>query len=499
MRAALLARVSTEGQAAEARHSLPAQLSALRLRCEREGWVVVREFVAPGETASTNDLARRPVLRELMEAAERREFDVVVFHESSRLARDEELAHWLINRMESFGIRLVNASKDVDYHDAEGRFLYSIDAGLDAYWSRKMSSHIKKGKRQAFEEGRSVGSLPFGYVRDEERQVVVVPVEAEAVRWAFAARLRGVGPSKLAEEFNRRGLSPRSRQGYSGFTTSSMQSLLENDFYAGFVRHRGERRPGIHEAVISEGLWSQVQSIRRRPSPAARREDGGLLVGLVSCSDCGGPVWSSSSGPRSFRKAFYREAAKLQLRECVSAGASWRCEEPDAQVEALVRALGLDEEWLASAAEAASVMREGADPAVERGRLEQERHRATNAYVAGALGEPQWRALLARIERDLSQLPSAPLTVMSGAMALRSFAEVWDGMVLGERREAVKAVLASVSLDMRGRRVLVEPREGYGELFAHRVGGVVTPPAGAGVSFYASPFYRVEDLIKGVA
>ncbi len=49
-------------------------------------------------------------------------------------------------------------------------------------------------------------------------------------------------------------------------------------------------------------------------------------------------------------------------------------------------------------------MQEGADPEQERGRLEQERQRATNAYVAGALGEPQWRQLLARVERELAQL-----------------------------------------------------------------------------------------------
>ncbi len=61
-------------------------------------------------------------------------------------------------------------------------------------------------------------------------------------------------------------------------------------------------------------------------------------------------------------------------------------------------------------------------------------------------------------------------------MTLKSFAEVWDGMVLSERREAVKVVLDTVALDMRGRQDFVEPAEGYGELFAHRAGGVATPP-----------------------
>lgn len=78
MRVALLARVSTERQAGEERHSLPAQLRSMLDRAGREGWEVVRTFEAPGESASTRDLNKRPVLRELVEAARRREFDLVV-------------------------------------------------------------------------------------------------------------------------------------------------------------------------------------------------------------------------------------------------------------------------------------------------------------------------------------------------------------------------------------------------------------------------------------
>ncbi len=500
MRAALLARVSTAEQADEGRHSLPAQLEAMRARCAREGWTVVREFVAPGESAATHELMRRPVLAEMVQAAEAGEFDVLVFHESSRLARDEELAHWLINRMERFGVRLVNASKDVDYHDAEGRFLFAIDAGLDAYWSRKVSAHVRKGKRQAFLEGRPVGSLPFGYERDADGEVRIVEVEAEAVRWAFEERSRGMGPTEVAREFNRRGLRPRSRLGYGQFTVTGVQAILENDFYAGWVRHRGERRQGIHPAIVSEELWHEAQSARHRTSPRAWRGDGGLLVGVVWCADCGGPVWSSGGGYGEWRQPYYREASVLQLRECAQAGANWRCSEPDAQVAEVVRSMGLDEDWLAAAVESARVMRDGVDAAQERNRLEAERQRVTNAYIAGVLGEPQWRWQLARIERELGRLPSAPLTVMSGALELRNFAGLWDQMLLKERRDAVKAVFARVTLEMGRKRVWLTPRDGYGELFEHRATVVDLGTERAGVRFYNSaPAYPVEALIRGAA
>lgn len=69
MRAALMARVSDASQGGD-HQSIPAQLAAMRARCTREGWTVVREDVAEGESAYTADLRKRPVLRSVVEAAE---------------------------------------------------------------------------------------------------------------------------------------------------------------------------------------------------------------------------------------------------------------------------------------------------------------------------------------------------------------------------------------------------------------------------------------------
>ena len=50
-RCVILARVSKPDQAEEEHKSLDAQLRLARERAAREGWVIVREYVAPGESA----------------------------------------------------------------------------------------------------------------------------------------------------------------------------------------------------------------------------------------------------------------------------------------------------------------------------------------------------------------------------------------------------------------------------------------------------------------
>src|SRR4029453_18962823 len=84
MRAALYARVSTLDQEPEN------QLAELRRYCEARGWTAM-EFVDRGVSGSKD---RRPALDELIAAAKRRKFDVVVCWRLDRLGRN--LRHLIV-------------------------------------------------------------------------------------------------------------------------------------------------------------------------------------------------------------------------------------------------------------------------------------------------------------------------------------------------------------------------------------------------------------------
>jgi len=261
--------------------SLDAQRRVLTDRCRREGWTVVREFVGEGESAFTNDVRKRQTILNLRSDAEARAFDVLLVHDLSRFARDEELGHSIYNLLERCDIALVNASSDIDYLTAEGRIMLSLDLGLGSYWSRKMSFHIKKSKRERFERGLHVGDAPFGYRRGASNKEPLLPesAEAEAIREAFRDYVAGAGYTEIARRWNALGLRPHSKRGKSVFTASAVQSVIENDYYAGFVRYKDERKRGAHEAVISEELWLAAQAkVRRQPTHA---REPWLLAGAL--------------------------------------------------------------------------------------------------------------------------------------------------------------------------------------------------------------------------
>jgi DNA invertase Pin-like site-specific DNA recombinase len=495
MRAAILARVSTGEQATDDRHSLPEQLRAIRERCRREGWDVVATFEAPEESASVRSIVKRPKLRELVEAARRREFDLVLFHESSRLARDEELAQWLINELQEVGVRLVESDRPADFfYTVDGRFMYGLNSGLNAWQRRNHGEQVAKGKQGRFERGLHTGDLPFGYVMqlrespDGTRTVATdLPAapdetEASAIRLAFEDTAAGVSQLEICERWNAVGLRPHSKQGATYFTPSGIASILENDFYCGYIHHKGERRRGAHEPILTEELWLAVQMRKRRSTRSTRARSPRLLSGLARCSECGGPIWlTAPTGADGRTRAYYRETSRARASNCVNAGTLWRADEADQLVGSVVRTMSADADWIASIDRDARRLE--ADSCVEsqRDELKEERRRLGLAFMAKVFDEREFHRLAAALDARIARLPTALRTsVLLMSTKLRNVGQVWDVLNDDERRTSCRLLFEKVQIDTRAKMLWLKPWPEAEELFAMRRRYVLSlaPPAG---------------------
>lgn len=412
-------------------------------------------------------------------AAEAGEFDLLVVHELSRLARDQELGQ----HVEALDIRIVSATDQTDYSTPEGRGMYDLHMSLSAHWSRKMAQHIGKSKAEQFERGLPAGSLPFGYTRAMAKDVPeIVPSEAAALRKAFTDRANGKGYSAIGEDLDAAGMRPRSRQGYTRFTVSSVQSLSENPFYAGFVTHKGERHRGVHEAIVSQEEFAAAQNVRRH-QPRHGSSPAALLAGIARCAACEGPIWTSTTGAKAHRVTSYREPAHKQFRHCPNARTMWNAAEPDRQVDAVFRVMGIDDEWITKRKREAQSDRPSM-PA-RRKELEAKRGRATDAYIEGGISALEWRTRTAAIERQLRDLPrERPAPAIASLETIRSWGQLWDKMLLSERRQVIAMATEEVAIDTRGKSLFLKPRAEFVEVFAHRRAAladrilVELPPAG---------------------
>jgi DNA invertase Pin-like site-specific DNA recombinase len=154
LRVALYARVSTKD-----RQDTENQLHQLREFCTKQGWQIVQEFTdhASGKRSD------RPKFQQMLEAASKRQFDVLVFWSLDRLTREGALATLrYLELLTQYGVGYRSFTET--YLDSIGPFRDGVVAilGCIARQERqRISERVLAGLARAKREGTQSG-LPFG-------------------------------------------------------------------------------------------------------------------------------------------------------------------------------------------------------------------------------------------------------------------------------------------------------------------------------------------------
>ncbi len=143
-RAALYARVSTDdkGQDPET------QLRQLRDYAARRGFAVAAEFVDVG-SGTRND---RPQYKHLMEAARRREVDVVLVWRYDRFARSTQALVNALLEFRALGVDFISHQENVDTATAQGELVFGLMASLAQSESALIGEQLRAGMRPPIPE-----------------------------------------------------------------------------------------------------------------------------------------------------------------------------------------------------------------------------------------------------------------------------------------------------------------------------------------------------------
>jgi DNA invertase Pin-like site-specific DNA recombinase len=153
MRAAIYARVSLE----DGRQTVENQRQQLAAFCERMGWQVMSEF---HDNKSGKSLDR-PGFKRMIESASRREFDVLVFWDLSRLSRGGVVeVLQVLQQLKGWGVAY--RSLQEAYLDSLGPFsevVVSLLASIAKLEREKIRERTLAGLARARKQGR-VGGRP---------------------------------------------------------------------------------------------------------------------------------------------------------------------------------------------------------------------------------------------------------------------------------------------------------------------------------------------------
>jgi site-specific DNA recombinase len=326
VRTVIYARFSSDNQNPR---SVADQVELCRERAAREGWPVVAVF----EDAAISGAAgigesQRPGLNAMLRLVEAGGIDQVLAEATDRVSRHVADAHLIRERIEFAGARLFTL-----FDGTVTPMIGLIKGFTDAQFRTDLAARVKRGQRGMIVQGRSAGSVSFGYRRanrlDEKGDLVrglreIDPEPAEIVTRIFQEYAAGQSARAIAGRLNAEGVPPPKR-GYWHTTTISGDNknghgILRNQLYIGKLIYgrtravlnpnsrRRQMRPNTDDApveqsvphlrIIDDALWGQVQdqlADRGGQRPERQRRAKHLLSGLGTCGVCGSP-WTKCSG-----------------------------------------------------------------------------------------------------------------------------------------------------------------------------------------------------------
>ena len=291
--AAIYARYSSSNQRDA---SIEDQLRICRDYCAKNGLTVVQEFCDRALTGRTD---QRPAFLQMVAAAERKAFKVLVLYAMDRLSRDKYDLIYYKRRLGKAGVSLVYVTQPIG-EGAEARLMESLLEGMAAYYSENLARSVRRGlEGNALKGIVTTGFAPFGYRLTPERRLIPDPAAAPAVQLIFERYARGDSRRAIADELNAHGFRTVHKR---PFTPHSLDTILRNEAYLGTYSWGTVRVDNNHAPLISRNLYDQVQRTIERTAAArarAKAKDDYLLSGKFYCAACGALMIGDSGTARN--------------------------------------------------------------------------------------------------------------------------------------------------------------------------------------------------------
>jgi site-specific DNA recombinase len=333
MRAALYARFSTDKQS-EA--SIDDQHRVCERIADRHGFAVTARF---SDRAISGGTTSRPGYQQLLAAARRGEFDVIVAEDTSRLWRNLAEQSPRLAELSDMGCAVV--THDLDTRQESATIMGAVGGAMAEQYRREIGRRTRRGLEGLARKAKPTGGRSFGYRAANESgtgQVEIDEAQAVIVRRIFRDFAEGLSAKAIATALNRERVPPPGSSwnrvaSSRGWVTSAIAGdskrglgILNNELYLGrviwnrfrWVRSAADssKRKCIPNAkaewivrdesrlrIVTDEVWKSAKAKQRqrqhvigeRISAGIAKGNAGrtgrgpryLFSGLLRCSHCG--------------------------------------------------------------------------------------------------------------------------------------------------------------------------------------------------------------------
>ncbi len=313
---ALYARVSSDRQDVDL--SVAAQLRALHDYADKNGYLVVREYIDEAESGRTAD---RPQFRKMLDEASKPEapFHEILVWKFSRFTRKREHAVAFKSMLRRKGVRVVSITEHAD-DTPTGKLMEAIIESVDEFYSENLAQEVTRGMREAASRGFWMTTYaPYGYRRlyvqdgvKRRPRLELNPPHDAVVRRIFDLTLQGRTTLDILKTLNAEGIPSSHGKRWS---KTVIHKILINEAYTGTLVWGTNAKDGqdpvrvedAFPAIVSHEEFQRVRKLLAARAPAVthprRAASPYLLSGLAKCETCGKAL--SASEAKSGKYTYY--------------------------------------------------------------------------------------------------------------------------------------------------------------------------------------------------
>ncbi len=251
---------------------------------------------------------------------------IIIAKDLSRIGRHSASVQLFLEKAREYGSRVITLGENCDTDIESSQQYVGIHTWANEHMIRETSRKIRDSINTTQKEGKVLGNVPYGYIKDDKQKYVyyVDEVTAPYVKLMFNLYINGQGVGKIARtltEMNvptpsvmRKIRAEQNGKKYNGkfsaiWETGVVSRIIRNDFYIGTLTLNKTRRrtingkaikqtkdemyifPNSHSPIIDMATWKLAQEIcdKRRETDyrGMKKSRRNIFAGSLICADCG--------------------------------------------------------------------------------------------------------------------------------------------------------------------------------------------------------------------
>ena len=240
-------RVSTDGQCADDKFGLEVQREQIIEYCSKNDMNILKWYTDEGESGAKE----RPGFDEIVYGeVSNPPYEAVIVAKSDRVARDINIYYYYKMLLIKKDVKLISIAEDFGQFGVFANMLEAFTLCVAEMERENITKRTSSGRKvKASKGGYSGGRPPYGY-SPLNGKLVIVPEEAEVVRFVINAKDGGMTYQTICDLLNHQGKTNRSG---TKFSISTLQVIIDNKpLYQGMYRYGKDSEwvEGEHEPIL---------------------------------------------------------------------------------------------------------------------------------------------------------------------------------------------------------------------------------------------------------